>query len=77
MNLYIKYLIKLKNESKKSNLLCYNQSMNFENRIERLKTILELLSKGYELSTPNLVERFGVTKKIIQTDFKEYLYLCL
>jgi predicted DNA-binding transcriptional regulator YafY len=73
MNLYIKYLIKLKNESKKSNLLCYNQTMNFENRIERLKTILELLSKGYELSTPSLVERFGVTKKIIQTDFKEYI----
>ena len=47
--------------------------MNFENRIERLKTILELLSKGYELSTPSLVERFGVSKKIIQTDFKEYL----
>ena len=47
--------------------------MNFENRIKRLKTILELLSKGYELSTPSLVERFGVTKKIIQTDFKEYL----
>ena len=47
--------------------------MNFENRIERLKTILELLSKGYELSTPSLVERFGVSKKIIQTDFKEYI----
>ena len=47
--------------------------VNFENRINRLSIILELLSKGYELSTPNLVERFGVTKKIIQTDFKEYL----
>ena len=45
MNLYIKYLIKLKKESKKSNLVCYNEFMNFENRIERLKTILELLSK--------------------------------
>ncbi|MDK2069863.1 WYL domain-containing protein [Aliarcobacter butzleri] len=73
MNLFIKHLIKLKNESKKSNLLCYNQSMNFENRLNRLSTILELLSKGYDLSTPSLVERFGVSKKIIQTDFKEYI----
>ena len=73
MNLFIKYLIKIKKESKKSNLLCYNQSMNFNIRINRLSQILELLNKGYELSTPNLVERFGVTKKIIQTDFKEYI----
>ena len=73
MNLYIKYLIKLQKELKKNNLVCYNQSMNFNIRINRLSQILELLSKGYELSTPNLVERFGVTKKIIQTDFKEYL----
>ena len=47
--------------------------MNFNIRINRLSQILELLNKGYELSTPNLVERFGVTKKIIQTDFKEYI----
>ena len=73
MNLYIKYLIKIRKESKKSNLLCYNQSMNFNIRINRLSQILELLNKGYELSTPNLVERFGVTKKIIQTDFKDYI----
>ena len=73
MNLFIKYLIKIKKESKKSNLLCYNQSMNFNIRINRLSQILELLNKGYELSTPNLVERFGVTKKIIQTDFKDYI----
>lgn len=66
-------MMKSKKESKKSNFLCYNQSMNFENRINRLSIILELLSKGYELSTPSLVERFGVTKKIIQTDFKEYI----
>ena len=68
MNLFIKYLIKIKKESKKSNLLCYNQSMNFNIRINRLSQILELLNKGYELSTPNLVERFGVTKKIIQSN---------
>ena len=73
MNLFIKYLIKIKKESKKSNLLCYNQSMNFNIRINRLSQILELLNKGYELSTPNLVERFGVSKKIIQIDFKEYI----
>ena len=47
--------------------------MNFNIRINRLSQILELLNKGYELSTPNLVERFGVTKKIIQTDFKDYI----
>ena len=47
--------------------------MNFNNRINRLSSTLTLLSKGQELSTPSLVERFGVTKKIIQTDFKEYL----
>ena len=73
MNLYIKYLIKIRKESQKGNLLCYNQSMNFNIRINRLSQILELLNKGYELSTPNLVERFGVTKKIIQTDFKDYI----
>lgn len=66
-------MIKSKKESQKSQVLCYNQSMNFENKIFRLKAILELLSKGYELSTPSLVERFGVSKKIIQTDFKDYL----
>jgi predicted DNA-binding transcriptional regulator YafY len=47
--------------------------MYLKNRINRLSSILQLLSKGYDLSTPNLVERFGVSKKIIQTDFKEYL----
>ena len=67
------YNPKIRKESKKSNLLCYNQSMNFNIRINRLSQILELLNKGYELSTPNLVERFGVTKKIIQTDFKDYI----
>ena len=73
MNLFIKYLIKIKKESKTSNLLCYNQSMNFNIRINRLSPILELLNKGYELSTPNLVERLGVSKKIIQGDFKDYI----
>ena len=47
--------------------------MKTNNRIERLTTILSLLSKGESLSTPYLVDRFKTTKKIIQTDFKEYL----
>lgn len=47
--------------------------MNSKNRIQRLSSILSLLSSGYSLSTPKLSEEFGVTNKIIQTDFKEYL----
>lgn len=35
--------------------------MNFDVRLNRLSVILELI-----LSNPRLVERFGVTKKIIQ-----------
>lgn len=53
--------------------LLLKNKMDFQNRINRLSLILELLSKGYDLSTPSLVERFGVSKKIIQTDFKEYI----
>lgn len=47
--------------------------MNFENRIARLTLVIELLSKGHFLSTPYLVQKFCITKKIVQTDFKEYL----
>jgi len=47
--------------------------MNNQNRIQRLSKILTSLSKGEDASTPNLIERFKTTKKIIQTDFKEYL----
>lgn len=47
--------------------------MNLTNRIKRLSSILTLLSKGYSLSTPDVAERFGVSKKIIQTDFKDYI----
>ena len=43
--------------------------MEYNNRIKRLSSTMQLLSKGYDLSTPGLVEKFGVTKKIIQTDF--------
>ena len=70
----------LKKESQKSHLIDIiisnlesKYQMDFQNRINRISSILELLSKGYDLSTPSLVERFGVTKKIIQTDFKEYI----
>ena len=44
--------------------------MYLNNRLERIKVIIELLNQGSNLSTPKLVERFGVSKKIIQTDFK-------
>jgi len=44
-----------------------------DNRISRISTILTLLSKGNGLSTPSLVDKFKISKKIIQTDFKEYI----
>ena len=47
--------------------------MNVTNRIKRLSSLLTLLSKSYKLSTPALAKRFGVSLKIIQTDFKDYL----
>ena len=47
--------------------------MHLNNRIQRLSSILTLLSKGQSLSTPVIVEKFRVSKKIIQTDMKEYL----
>ena len=43
--------------------------MQLNNRIKRIKAILDLLNQGLNLSTPKLVERFGVSKKIIQTDW--------
>ena len=47
--------------------------MQLNNRIKRIKAILDLLNQGLNLSTPKLVERFGVSKKIIQTDFKDFI----
>lgn len=47
--------------------------MNLTNRIKRLSALIVLLSKGYKLSTPGVAERFGVSIKVIQTDFKDYL----
>ena len=47
--------------------------MHLNNRIKRIKAILDLLNQGLNLSTPKLVERFGVSKKIIQTDFKDFI----
>lgn len=47
--------------------------MNLTNRIERLSSLLILLSQGYKLSTPEVSKRLGVSKKVIQTDFKDYL----
>ena len=43
----------------------------YDNKITRITFILERLSKGLKLSTPNLVEFFKVSNKIIQTDFKD------
>jgi predicted DNA-binding transcriptional regulator YafY len=50
-----------------------HKQLKVKNRIKRLSSILPLLSSGYDLSTPKLAEQFGVTIKIIQSDFKEYL----
>jgi len=47
--------------------------IDFNNRLIRLDYLLTELSKGSRLSTPQLVEDLGITKKIIQTDFKEYI----
>lgn len=47
--------------------------MQLNNRIKKIKAILDLLNQGLNLSTPKLVERFGVSKKIIQTDFKDFI----
>jgi predicted DNA-binding transcriptional regulator YafY len=43
----------------------------YENKITRITFILERLSKGLKLATPNLVEFFKVSNKIVQTDFKD------
>ncbi len=43
----------------------------YESKITRITFMLERLSKGLKLSTPNLVEFFDVSHKIIQTDFKD------
>ena len=47
--------------------------MKCQNRLYRLKNIIESLSSGLELSTPELVKEFTQSKKVIQTDFKKYL----
>ena len=48
--------------------------MEHNNRINRLSSTLVLLSKGQELSTPSLVERFGVTKKLFKQISKSIFY---
>jgi len=47
----------------------------YTNKITRITFILERLSKGLRLSTPNLVEFFNVSNKVIQTDFKDNILL--
>ncbi len=54
-------------------MITYCVNMNLSSRLERIKAMLDLLNQGYDLSTPHLVEMFGISKKIIQTDFKDYV----
>ncbi len=49
------------------------RSCSISSRLNRIKTILELLSKGERLTTKRLVEEFESTDRVIQLDFKEYL----
>jgi len=44
-----------------------------KNRTKRLAHIITLLSKGLHVSTPNISKELGVTQKIIQTDFNNFL----
>ena len=44
------------------------------NRIERIESILQRLSRGEYLHTPSLVEEYETTKKIILTDFNQYIF---
>ncbi|WP_331773851.1 helix-turn-helix transcriptional regulator [Sulfurospirillum sp. 1612] len=47
--------------------------MHGKNRIKRLSSILLALSKGNALSTLNLANRYGVSTKVIRTDFSSYI----
>jgi len=47
--------------------------LDSSNRLERLAYLLTELSKGTRLSTPLLVEKLNLSKKIIQTDFNTYI----
>ena len=44
-----------------------------KNRVKRLAYIITLLSKGLHVNTPTLSKELGVTAKIIQTDFNNFL----
>lgn len=44
-----------------------------KNRIKRLIHIITLLSKGLYVNTPTISKELGVTDKIIQTDFNNFL----
>lgn len=43
------------------------------NKIKRISSLLESLSKGYCINTPDIAKLYGVSNKIIQTDFKDYI----
>jgi len=44
-----------------------------KNRAKRLAYLITLLSKGTHVKTPNISKELGVSKKVIQTDFNNYL----
>jgi len=44
-----------------------------KNRTKRLAHLITLLSKGLHVNTPTISKELGVTQKIIQTDFNNYL----
>ena len=44
-----------------------------KNRTKRLAHLITLLSKGLHVNTPNISKELGVTQKIIQTDFNNFL----
>lgn len=47
-----------------------------KNRTKRLAHIITLLSKGLHVNTPSISKELGVTQKIIQTDFNNFLLPC-
>jgi len=47
-----------------------------KNRTKRLAHIITLLSKGLHVNTPNISKELGVSQKIIQTDFNNFLLPC-
>ncbi len=47
--------------------------MDYKNRLIRLSDIILLLNNKYTLCISELIQKYNVSKKIIQSDFKQYL----